>query len=97
MKDHKKEVLSLTESHVRYGAVCLLLAICFSVIVGYYWGKKRAYEEFLESCRSDSFNDRVAATLCALYDTGEEDEVPENSADAPEEAASPERRYSFRR
>lgn len=83
MKDEKKEVLHLTEKHVRYGAACLLLGICLTMIVGYYWGKKKAYEEFIESCRSDSFNDRVAATLCALYDAG--DEVLDNSADAPED------------
>lgn len=87
MKDHNKEVLSLTETHVRYGVVCLLLGICLAIIVGYYWGKKRAYEEFLEGCRADSFNDKVAATLCALYDTGE-DETPGNSADATEEGSA---------
>lgn len=87
MKDQNKEVLSLTETQIRYGVVCLLLGICFTMVVGYYWGKKRAYDEFLEGCRSDSFNDKVAATLCALYETGE-DETPGNSADIPDDGSS---------
>lgn len=87
MKDQNKEILSLTETHVRYGTVCLLMGICLAVTVGYYWGKKKAYDEFLEGCRADSFNDKVAATLCALYDTGE-DETPGNSADATEDTST---------
>jgi hypothetical protein len=86
-KDHNKEVVTLTEAHIRYASVGILLSICFALIVGYYWGKKAAYAEFLETCRSESFNDKVAATLCALYDTGN-DEVAENSADAQEESTA---------
>lgn len=41
MKDQKKEFMSLTDNHVRYGAVGLLLILCVSIIAGYYWGKKK--------------------------------------------------------
>jgi hypothetical protein len=67
------------ETQVRSGAALILVLLCLAVVVGYYWGKKRAYEEFLEGCRSDSLSDKIAASLCSLYDADQDEDSAEGS------------------
>lgn len=79
-----KKEFTLNELQVRTGAALVLVLLCLAVVVGYYWGKKRAYEEFLENCRADSLSDKIAASLCTLYDT---DDQQEDSAEGAESNA----------
>ena len=58
----------IPENHVRYYAVGVIALVCVSFITGYYWGKKKAYEEFLERCSEDVLGDKISAALCSLYD-----------------------------
>lgn len=70
MKDEEKNSgneLRISESHVRTAVALLLLVIGFLCVVSYHWGKKKAYEEFVDTLRSDSLGDKVSAALCSVY------------------------------
>lgn len=86
MNDKKRDPkeVTVTEPQLRIAVACVLGLLFFSVIVGYYWGKKRAYEEFLDTCYAESLSDKIAASLCSLYDDAEV-ELPEaDEAEAPD-------------
>lgn len=91
-KDSSNE-LHISESHARIGVAILLVLVGFLCIVSYHWGKKKAYEEFVESLRGDSLGDKVSAALSSLYDAqaleeGEDrdestESVPEQQQESP--------------
>lgn len=78
--------LHISESHVRIAVALILVVAGFLCIVSYQWGKKKAYEEFVENLRSDSLSDKVSAALCSVYGTPatEENFVPDDAASAQE-------------
>lgn len=72
MNDEEKNSgneLRISESHVRTAVALLLLVVGFLCVVSYHWGKKKAYEEFVDTLRSDSLGDKVSAALCSVYDS----------------------------
>ena len=79
-KDSSNE-LRISESHVRIAVALILVVAGFLCIVSYQWGKKKAYEEFVENLRSDSLSDKVSAALCSVYGTqAADDTIPDNTS-----------------
>lgn len=72
-------ILTLNERQVRYLSASIIALVLISFLTGYYWGKKRAYEDFLGYCENQAFGDKIAASLCLLYESPEdkESEAPE--------------------
>ena len=56
----------------------LLISSFFIFIAGYYWGKKSALENFAQQFEQDSFADKIAYSLCSIYDQTDS----ENDADS---------------
>ncbi len=83
--------LRISESHVRTAVALLLLVVGFLCVVSYHWGKKKAYEEFVDTLRSDSLGDKVSAALCSVYDSHATDEsdTHDESETSAEPAAEP--------
>lgn len=87
MSDHKKE-FHFSEREARLAVALMILIIALATIAGYYWGKKRAYEEFLDTCYGQSLGDKVAASLCSLYDMSDDEGDSEDTQDpASQESA----------
>lgn len=90
MNDEEKNSgneLRISESHVRTAVALLLLVVGFLCVVSYHWGKKKAYEEFVDTLRSDSLGDKVSAALCSVYDSPVTDDG--DTHDESETAAEP--------
>jgi len=61
----------------------ILVAIVFWVAftVGYFYGKKKCVEELSEYLDQHSFADKIYSSVCALYDSGEEEVVNTESSE----------------
>jgi|GEM_PF-1227146 len=81
-KHDPKKDFQFTETQARLGVACVMALLFFSVIAGYYWGKKRAYEEFLDTCYAESLSDKIAASLCSLYDASDDEDGDADAAEA---------------
>jgi hypothetical protein len=72
----------LTVEHLVVMVTVIILSVGCSFVVGYYWGKKEAVEQFTNQFTQDSFADRIYASLCSLYDpsgSAADSSEPENS------------------
>lgn len=76
--------LRISESHVRIAVALILVVAGFLCIVSYQWGKKKAYEEFVENLRSDSLSDKVSAALCSVYGAPATDDTLADGAQTEE-------------
>lgn len=55
--------------------VAALIASAFFIFIGgYYWGKKKAAEEFSYKADQESLADQIYSSMCVLYDTKDESE-----------------------
>lgn len=66
--------ICITQTHARYYAAGIIALLGFSFVAGYYWGKKRAYEEFLGRCSEDALGDKVSVALCSLYNASSDEQ-----------------------
>ncbi|MBY0110195.1 MAG: hypothetical protein K2X90_03735 [Candidatus Babeliaceae bacterium] len=64
----KKIVVEMHHSQATALIAIMLVLFAVNFLVGYFWGKKSALEEFAEQIKNESFSDKVYASLCALYE-----------------------------
>jgi hypothetical protein len=71
--------LRLTESQIRSTVAIAIVVVVFLCVMSYHWGKKKAYEEFADTCRSEELSDKISMAICQMN---------ADAAQAPEESAS---------
>ena len=81
-----------TEKNIAVTARQLIVALAFSVVLacfifiaGYFLGKKRAAQEFSYRIDQDSLADQIYSSLCALYDS-KENEISQEQEEVDEES-----------
>jgi hypothetical protein len=89
--DVDSDVLMLNSSSLQI-LVSILLFLALSIFVaGYYWGKKSAVEQLMESLDQESFADKIYISMCS-WDESQEDakdkELDSRGNDMPMEQSS---------
>lgn len=88
---HDNDVLELTARHVSLIVAGFILFSFFVFIAGYFYGQKRAAEQFAYRLDQESLADQIYSSMCGLYDNKGEDESgeeTENSNKSEEQALS---------
>ena len=78
-KNNETDSIKIKHQQAAQIVVGLLLCVIFVFISGYYLGKKRALESFADQFENDSFADKMAYSICSIYDTNESGDGSEES------------------
>ncbi len=70
-QNNESDLIKIKQQQAAQIVVGLLLCVIFVFISGYYFGKKRALETFTDQFENDSFADKMAYSICSIYDTGD--------------------------
>lgn len=86
-QNNETDSIKIKQQQAAQIVVALLLCMIFVFISGYYLGKKRALETFTDQFENDSFADKMAYSICSIYDTNDKTAGESNeNGDAAEEA-----------
>lgn len=86
-QNNETDLIKIKQQQAAQIVVGLLLCVIFVFISGYYLGKKRALETFTDQFENDSFADKMAYSICSIYDTNDKTAGESNeNGDAAEEA-----------
>lgn len=70
--DLDNDTLMLNSASLQIIAALLLLVALTVFVAGYYWGKKSAVEQLMESLDQESFADKIYISMCS-WDEAQED------------------------
>jgi len=79
--DLTTRTITVTHAQVSYCIAIIIMGLLFTFIAGYYWGKKSSTENFIEQSDQDALADKMYASMCALYDSGEKEADEQETED----------------
>ncbi len=70
-----------------FKSTILIVFMCsfFIFIAGYYWGKKAAIENLLDACQQEQLSDKIAYSLCSIYEMQDIESDKNESQDQEQE------------
>jgi hypothetical protein len=85
--NNRDDTVSLGEGSIQLLLISFLVIIMSVFIAGYYWGKKSAVEQLMESLDQEAFADKIYTSMCSWDESANEakDKTSEVESDVEEE------------
>ncbi len=85
----ERPVIALTARQASIVSACAILIMFFIFIAGYFYGQKRAAEQFTYRIDQESLADQIYSSMCGLYDNKSEDDLVADDVSAKTDISDP--------